>query len=450
MKALAPRRVVLARPRWGSLTTRTENTYNRTWPPLSSLYIAAALRQAGASVDLVDLQASSIAPKQALCGVTADDLVFIATAEVDRWQCPNIEMRPIDELAGAAAATGATTFLTGTHASVAPLLVVERTGATGAIVGEPEEAATALALGKPPGEIRGVFTRDGIDNGPAPSVDMTALPRPDYSMVDLDQYGYELLGPRFALLEGSRGCPFPCTFCSRVIEGRTVRRKRPEQLIGEVDEVIDRFGAKTAYLIDLEFHLGGATSIALCDHLAARGRPLRWCAQLRPREVTDELVRALERGGCRLVHCGIETGSAERLAELDKVGRLEEMVSGVEKLLAAGIEVLCFFILGFPGESEPEIEQTIQLALSLSPSYASFHLFTPYPGTSYALAPTGGPQFVPPTHPDALPLERLSRLRRGAYLRFYLRPGYVMSRIKRRDYGFLLRQARLFLSQIAA
>ena len=86
--------------------------------------------------------------------------------------------------------------------------------------------------------------------------------------MDLDRYRYELLGERFALFEGSRGCPFPCTFCSRLLQGRPMRRKDPEQLIGEVEQAVRRDGVRSAYFIDLEFHLGGATNRALCDHLA--------------------------------------------------------------------------------------------------------------------------------------------------------------------------------------
>jgi radical SAM superfamily enzyme YgiQ (UPF0313 family) len=154
-------------------------------------------------------------------------------------------------------------------------------------------------------------------------------------------------------------------------------------------------------------------------------------------------------GGCRLVHCGIESGSTERLKALDKVSTVEEMVAGVQRILARGMEVLCFFILGFPGESEADMERTVRVALDLNPTYASFHLFTPYPGTEFAVPPGDGPHFVPPTHPDALPFQRLAAIRRAAYLRFYLRPRYVLSRVARRDYGLLLRQARIFASQVA-
>jgi len=288
------------------------------------------------------------------------------------------------------------------------------------------------------------------DTGPAVSVDLTRLPRPDYSLVDLDRYRYELLGDRFALFEGSRGCPFPCTFCSRLLQGRPMRRKQPDQLIGEVEQAVRRDGVRSAYFIDLEFHLGGATNLALCDHLARERLPLKWCCQLRAREAKDDLLAAMAAGGCRLVHCGIESGSPERLKVLDKVGSVEDMAAGVRRILSHGMEVLCFFILGFPGETEREIEETVRVALDLNPSYASFHVFTPYPGTEYAVTPGDGPLFVPATHPDALAFEGLDRLRKRAYLRFYLRPRYVLSRLRRREYRSLLRQARIFASQVSA
>ena len=314
------RRVVLARPAWADLASSKENTYNRTWPPLSSLYIASALRDRGVETHLLDLQATRLDPRQAVAGIGPEDLVFLSTADVDRWQCPNVEMEPIDRLGAALRATGATVFLTGTHGAVAPEMMLRRTGATGVIKGEPEEVAVALATGSSPESLPGCVLRDGEsfhDTGPAVSVDLRRLARPDYSLVDLDRYRYELLGDRFALFEGSRGCPFPCTFCSRLLQGRPMRRKDPAQLIGEVEQAVRRDGVRSAYFIDLEFHLGGDTNRALCDHLARERLPLKWCCQLRAREAKDDLLAAMAAGGCRLVHCGIESGSPERLKVLD-------------------------------------------------------------------------------------------------------------------------------------
>jgi len=115
-----------------------------------------------------------------------------------------------------------------------------------------------------------------------------------------------------------------------------VRRKDPSQLVAEVEQAVRRDGVESAYLIDLEFHLGGATSRGFCRSLAETRLPLRWCCELRPREVGDDFLDDLAAGGCRLVHCGIESGSPERLEVLDKVGRLEDMVDGVHRILGKG------------------------------------------------------------------------------------------------------------------
>ena len=44
----------------------------------------------------------------------------------------------------------------------------------------------------------------------------------------------------------------------------------------------------------------------------------------------------------------------------------------------------CFFMLGFPGETDDDRAATLALARSLPAGLASFHLATPYPGTGLA------------------------------------------------------------------
>jgi anaerobic magnesium-protoporphyrin IX monomethyl ester cyclase len=454
MTPLGARRVVLVRPGWGASVGRWENTYNRTWPPLSCLYVITALRERGVDAALVDLQATLQSPARALAHLGPDDCVIVYTADVDRWQCPNLEMAPIDGVSRELRARGIPFLLAGPHGAAAPEWLLARTGADGVLTGEPEEAALALGLGSPPQSVPGLVLREGDGfrrTALAQPVDMARLSLPDYGLIDLDRYRYELLGERFALFEGSRGCPFPCAFCSRLLQGRTMRRKDPQRLIAEVERAVRRDRVRSAYLIDLEFHLGGATSLGFCEFMARERLPLRWCCQLRPAEVTDSFLDALAAAGCRLVHCGVETGSPERASAIRKGGKVDEMLAGVERILDRGMEALCFFILGFPGESRAEMEHTIRAAVELNPTYASFHLFTPYPGTSFAVAPGGdGPFYIPPTHPDALDPTLLASLRRAAYLRFYLRPGYVLSRVGRGEWRSLLRQAQLFVRQVLA
>jgi len=82
---------------------------------------------------------------------------------------------------------------------------------------------------------------------------MTTLPLPALHLLDLRHYSYEILGSRFLVLEGSRGCPYTCTFCSRVIQGKPLRQKSVEQLGLEVETAVRKFGVRSIYFIDLEF-----------------------------------------------------------------------------------------------------------------------------------------------------------------------------------------------------
>ena len=85
------------------------------------------------------------------------------------------------------------------------------------------------------------------------------------------------------------------------------------------------------------------------------------------------------------------------------------------------------FMMGFPTESEEEIGQTVSFATELNPTYASFHIATPYPGTpmyeDFQVLQDG--HFIEERYEQALPLPLLKRLERKAYLQYYLRPGYL-------------------------
>ena len=133
--------------------------------------------------------------------------------------------------------------------------------------------------------------------GPLPSVDLRRLPRPDYSLVDLDHYRYELLGESLRAVRGlARAARSRARSARASCRGGPCGGSDPEQLIGEVEQAVRRDGVRSAYFIDLEFHLGGDTNRALCDHLARARLPLKWCCQLRAREAKDDLLGGHGRG----------------------------------------------------------------------------------------------------------------------------------------------------------
>jgi hypothetical protein len=88
---------------------------------------------------------------------------------------------------------------------------------------------------------------------------------------------------------------------------------------------------------------------------------------------------------------------------------------------------------------------TIALARRLNPTYASFHRISPYPGTMlYDAMPETGRELFPAFAGMEAERRVADRLVRRAIWSYYMRPGYVLSRLVHGTPRSLWRQLRLF------
>jgi len=186
-----------------------------------------------------------------------------------------------------------------------------------------------------------------------------------------------------------------------------------------------------------------------CDELIHGKYPFTWCCQTRPDAVDSELLNKMKHAGCRLIHYGVESGNGKILSGIDKNATLETIHNGIRMTRKAGIDTACFFLFGFPGETEKQMHETIAWAETLNPTYASFHAVTPYPGTPlYAQCfQAGSVPEINPHFPQICPEHDprfLDAMVKKAYRRFYLRAGYIRARLRRGNPRSLLRQMRLF------
>jgi radical SAM superfamily enzyme YgiQ (UPF0313 family) len=448
-------KVCLIKPCWSYPVDKADSTYNRIWPPLSLVTTAALLRREGHDVEVLDANALRLDAESVLRHAQSAELVVITTSSLDRWQCPNIDLTPIFELTRRFREAGKPFFVCGTHGTVRPRAMLEQTGARAVIRGEPEETILDLARDVPLGECPGLtfLGAEGVvETAPRPALDLTSLPIPAFDLLDYDKYFYEVLGERFNLFEASRGCPYACIFCVKSMYGDHYRCKSLEQLLAEVDYCLDERGIESAYFIDLEFTLNRELVLGLCRHLKARGAPLRWCCQTRLDSIDPELLREMREAGCELIHFGVETGVEELAKTLKKGIPLARIREGVRMTKAAGIDTVCFFMFGLPGETRAEMQRTIRLARQLNPTYASFHIALPYPGTEFheQVRDELDDSLFPSAYTGVYPLPELMRIVRRAFISYYLRPRYLLSRLRRGRMSSLLRQASFFLRYFKA
>ncbi len=450
-------KILLINPNQIGLVNRRGKIYNRVWPPLDLANSAALLEQHGHQVKIIDANALKLSPVDVAKSATGFDKVFISSSSLDRWQCPSLDIEPFLGTVAEVRKFTDEVFILGAHGTVKPNKILEITRAKAVVRGEPELTISEICAGKPLPDIPGLaFEKNGkiLFTKDQKPLDLDELPLPSLHLLPIDKYHYELLGSNFTLFEGSRGCASRCTFCLLKMYGEGLRKKSLHKLSKEIDDGISNFGVKTAYFIDLEFTIFRDQILALCDYLIKRQYDFEWTCQTRFDLIDESMLQKMKQAGCRLIHYGVEAGTDDLLKRVNKKITRQQIEEGMRMTHEAKIESACFFMLGFPNSTEYEKAETIRFAKQLNPTYASFHHAIPYPGTALhdQLMNTDKKGYTDALFPEAcvegIDLKELKKTARNAYVKFYLRPQYIVSRILRGEFQSLFRQIKLFLGYI--
>jgi radical SAM superfamily enzyme YgiQ (UPF0313 family) len=205
--------------------------------------------------------------------------------------------------------------------------------------------------------VPGIFyRRDGKPavNPRGPRVeDVDSLPFPAFHRIDMKKYsGYGIIA--------SRGCPYPCTFCSvaPVWDRRSFSRS-PESILSEMRAVHEQAGADLFLFQDEFFVSSKARVLEFCRALRKSGLPVLWKAFGRVDLTDEETMMEMADSGCIEIRYGIESGSQEVLQRTRKGFTAVEAVSVVSKALRHFPRVDTFFVWGFPFEDMKSFCQTL-------------------------------------------------------------------------------------------
>jgi anaerobic magnesium-protoporphyrin IX monomethyl ester cyclase len=155
--------------------------------------------------------------------------------------------------------------------------------------------------------------------------------------------------------------------------------------------------------------------------------------------VNKNLLKKLRNAGMSTIYYGVESGS-QRVLDLMKKGiTLKQAENAVRNAKNVGLEVLASFILGYPGETEEEMNKTIDFSIKLDPDYSQYSILTPFPGTpiyhnlkSRGLIETENwekytvMKSVLKYENIGLTKKMVERKLALAYLKFYTRPKYLL------------------------
>lgn len=210
---------------------------------------------------------------------------------------------------------------------------------------------------------------------------LDSFPLPDRSGFDHSSYQkvwQQQDGSKTTSLITTLGCPFNCDFCSRPVFGNLFRRRNLDVVFAEIGQ-IRRLGYDSLWIADDNFTLDINFLREFCRRIA--GRKIQWSCLSRVTGIDQEMTGLMKASGCRRIYLGLETGNENTLELMKKKATLEEGKNAVHLFHKAGIDVAAFFIVGYPGETIPSIEDTFRFALDLPLDAISFNVPYPLPGS---------------------------------------------------------------------
>lgn len=355
--------------------------------------------------------------------------------------------------------------LGGHHPTAFPVESVSLALFDSVIVGEGEYAFAALLEclenGENYGSITGLYTSETIQQHidqdmrdprfheflrvPAAYVEnIDLLPPPDRSHIKHINYKSIVgLNSKLVTILTSRGCPCKCTFCD--VPYKKYRPRNLELVVDEI-EACRALGYSEFHFYDDLFNITAKRVEEFCAVLERRNIDIVWDFRGRVNGITHAALARAKAVGLRLVSFGVETGTNEGLARLNKGATIAQIEQAFRWCKELGIKTVADYMIGIPTEkSADDVRKNIDYLIQLKPDYAQIGILNIYPNTQLYAEATArgliepgrwaawsrnpGPGFWVDHWNEFLSNGQLVQLHRESYRRFYLRPDYIIRRL---------------------
>ena len=396
-------------PKFVSLTNFVSTI---SMPPIGLAYIAAAIREGGHDVTVVDgpgsaprnyhifrdeIRIRGLTQEQIIERIPLDSQVIgLGCMFTSHWVYVRELICKIRK-----SFPDAYLLMGGEHVTGFPEFSLEQAPLDSVVMGEGEETIVQLlehieqelpledvagiAYKDPTGSIRVNPRRNrmkGIDS----------IAKPAWDLFDIEKYN-EVNQPhgssqgKFMPMLATRGCPFSCTFCTSPNMWTTEWIPRDYKLVvDEMQEYQLKYDATDFQFEDLTAIVRKDWISSFCDEIIKRGMKITFQlpSGTRSEGIDLEVAQKLKAAGCHEFSFAPESGDPRILQAIKKKVNLPKMFDSARSALKAGINVGCFFIIGFPEDDYRSVFRTygaiIQCAL-IGFTNVNLNAYSPQPNT---------------------------------------------------------------------
>ena len=295
-------------------------------------------------------------------------------------------------------------------------------------------------------EVRGIVFKedDNIVLNPNADLiyDLDALPFPAFDLMPMDKYKLLDMDTHMATMITTRGCPMKCSFCSSAaMHGRKMRQRSVDNILAEIDFLREKYDINTIAFMDDTFTLKKSRLMEFCDKLKQKDYEIMWGCTARVDTLDEEVLKNMNESGCITVFMGVESVDQNQLDSMDKGITVPKIENAFKMSRKLGIRTIASVALGMPGDTKKIMNKTIKFVHKLKPNYAIYSLSTPYPGTRFykesfeknliKVKDWSKYTLISPILETAdCSLKDLRKMQTKAFIKFYLRPHYLLSQFR--------------------
>lgn len=359
----------------------------KPYVPLGILSISAFIEKHGFENDVFDSTFSSFHELCEHLRNNQPDVIAIYTNLMTRINVIRIIkfIRSVPELSDSKIILGGPEVRQ--HAT--PLL---KCGADFIVIGEGEETmlelCTALRDNSPINIIKGIQWKNNneivINEERELIKDIDCLPFPNRKNVNLQKYfdvWKNAHGESSISVSTMRGCPYTCKWCSRAVYGMSYRRRSPSLVADEIESLQKNYQFDSIWFVDDVFTINPKWMREFARVIAERQLRIRYEIISRADRLNEEMLTLLAASGCFRIWIGAESGSQKIIDAMDRrvdVNKVREMIRRTREL---GMEAGTFIMLGYPGETEEDIHETVNHLIQSNPHHFTITLAYPIRGT---------------------------------------------------------------------
>ena len=244
---------------------------------------------------------------------------------------------------------------------------------------------------------------------------------------------------RFATVTTMWGCPFACSYCTDSNFPPLVRAGN--DVIKELSYV-KNIGIKELFFADKTFGFFKNEAFSVL-YAMKQSFSFSWSCYFHPQVYDGRLLEMMHAAGCHTIIIGIDSANVLSLRRYKRVVDPLKVDAVIEHANRLGMNICADFILGLEHESEADVITTIDYALKMPIDFASFNIAAPLPGSDIRKkAVTAGKMSFGMEGfdtsgrggiigSDSVSVDVIKRLRKEAFRKFYLRPSYLLKRLRK-------------------